>query len=75
MAYANVETVEGSNFLLSFERSAGSDGQRDAYKTKTFSFLGEMRTAYLNYNSQIWADGEIEFDAFSLEPIFYNNDV
>jgi hypothetical protein len=73
--YARDETVAGSNFLLSFERSMGSGGQRDAYKAKAFDFFGETRTAHLNYNRQIWSDGEVAFDEFSLTPVFYNNDV
>ncbi|MDR1906822.1 MAG: hypothetical protein LBQ03_01200 [Puniceicoccales bacterium] len=72
--YARVETLAGSNFLVSFHRSAGSSGQRDRYKTQAVNFLGNNFTVYLNYNSAIWTADEIELNEFSLAATVYNND-
>jgi hypothetical protein len=71
--YAKVETVAGSNFLVSFHRSVGSSGQRDSYKTQAVNFLGKSVTVYLNYNGQVWSGDEIELDEFSLGATFYDN--
>lgn len=73
--YAKVETIGGSNFLVSFQRSTGSDGQRNDYESQTINFLGKNVTVYLNYNNQIWSSDEIELDEFSVTTVFYNNDV
>ncbi|MDR1303321.1 MAG: hypothetical protein LBJ81_01725, partial [Puniceicoccales bacterium] len=74
-AYSRVETVGGSQFLLSLERSEGDDGQRNAYKTKAFSVFGGGRTAYLNYNNEIWSDSGVALNEFSMATAFYDNDV
>jgi hypothetical protein len=71
--YAKMETVAGSNFLVSFHRSEGNSGQRDSYKTRTANFLGKSVTGYLNYNGQIWSEDEIQLDEFSLAATFYDN--
>ncbi|MDR1434888.1 MAG: hypothetical protein LBI77_00585 [Puniceicoccales bacterium] len=73
--YARVETVGGSNFLVSFHRSPGSSGQRDSYKTYTTDCFGKNITIYLNYNSQIWATDEIELNECSMVATFYENNV
>ncbi|MDR3317755.1 MAG: hypothetical protein LBS71_03045 [Puniceicoccales bacterium] len=73
--YARSETIDGSNFLLSFYRSIGNSGQRNSYKTQDFSFLGETKTIYLNYNSQIWSESEIELNEFSITTTFFSNDM
>ncbi|MDR0740154.1 MAG: hypothetical protein LBF34_00390 [Puniceicoccales bacterium] len=73
--YAKVETVAGSNFLVSFQRSVGSSGQRNSYKSQAVNFLGKSVIVYLNYNDQIWSSDKIELDEFSLGAVFYNNDV
>lgn len=67
--YNLIEGIEGSNLLLSFTRSTGSSGQRNSCKTRNFTFLGSSRTAYLNYNSQIWDD--IEFNEFSVATTYF----
>jgi hypothetical protein len=71
--YAKVETLEGSNFLVSFYRSVGNSGQRNGCKTQTVDFLGRDVTVYLNYNDQIWNENEIELNEFSLGTTFYSN--
>jgi hypothetical protein len=71
--YSKVETVPGSNFLVSFGRSTGSSGQRNRYKTQVVSFLGRSVTVYLNYNDQIWGSDEIELNEFSLGAVFFSN--
>ncbi|MDR1366832.1 MAG: hypothetical protein LBJ13_02920 [Puniceicoccales bacterium] len=71
--YARVETLSGSNFLVSFHRSAGHSGQRSSYKAQTVNFLEKSVTIYLNYNDQIWKSNEIELAEFSLAAAFYNN--
>jgi hypothetical protein len=72
--YSKAETIGGSNFLVSFQRSIGSSGQRDSYRSRTVNFLGKSVTIYLNYNDQIWGSDKIELDEFSLAATFYNND-
>jgi hypothetical protein len=74
-AYSRVETMGGSQFLLSLERSEGDDGQRNAYKTKAFNIFGESRTAYLNYNNEIWSDSGVALHEFSMAAEFYENGV
>jgi hypothetical protein len=71
--YSRVETLAGSNFLVSFQRSIGSSGQRSSYKSQTVNFLGKSVTIYLNYNDQIWNSDEIELDEISVTTVFYNN--
>ncbi|MDR0418077.1 MAG: hypothetical protein LBH08_01400 [Puniceicoccales bacterium] len=71
--YARVETISGSNFLVSFYRSVGHSSQRNSYKTQTVNFLGKSITVYLNYNDQIWESDEIELAEFSLAAVLYDN--
>jgi hypothetical protein len=73
--YSKVATMPGSNFLVSFDRSIGSSGQRNSYKSQVVNFLGKSVTIYLNYNDQIWNGDEIELNEFSLGAVFYNNNV
>ncbi|MDE6576476.1 MAG: hypothetical protein K2L24_03745 [Opitutales bacterium] len=67
------EPKEESNFLLSLYRSAGASDRRNRCKTRNFSFLGKTYTAYLNYNSSVWADTDISLDSFSLQTVFFEN--
>ncbi|MDR1591073.1 MAG: hypothetical protein LBR92_03715 [Puniceicoccales bacterium] len=73
--YTRIETLAGSNFLVSFYRSVGSNGQRNSYKTQTVNFLGESITVYLNYNDQNFDSDEIELTEFSLAATFYSNNI
>ncbi|MDR2806588.1 MAG: hypothetical protein LBB11_00300 [Puniceicoccales bacterium] len=73
-AYSRDEGIGGSDFLLSFYRSVGDIGQRDSYKSQTVDFSGKSVTVYLNYNSQIWPEDEIELNSFSLSASFFSND-
>jgi hypothetical protein len=72
--YNDIETVAGSSLLISFYRSVGNSGQRNAYKSLSANFLGKNLTAYLNYDNRVWDSSEIEFNEISLETTFYNND-
>ncbi|MDR0590798.1 MAG: hypothetical protein LBG09_03040 [Puniceicoccales bacterium] len=74
-AYSRDETVGGSQFLLCLERSEGDNGQRNAYKTKAFNIFGGGKTAYLNYNNQIWGDSGVALNEFSMAAVFYDNGV
>jgi hypothetical protein len=74
-AYNQTEGLGESHFLLSFGRSLGDSGQRDAYQSTVIDFMGKNISVYLNYNSQIWSGTSIALNDFSLTATFYDNDV